>query len=69
MEIIFEGRSDLPKLESERRTRVQKNYEKPILEPLLDGEEKFVAVLNGMDIVVKTPLHAQRIFSMASFFC
>uniref|UniRef100_A0A915LRC8 Uncharacterized protein n=1 Tax=Meloidogyne javanica TaxID=6303 RepID=A0A915LRC8_MELJA len=63
-----EGRYDSPKLESERRKHVKENYQKPIIEPLLDEEEeKYVADLNGMDIIVKLPLHAQRIFSMGNF--
>uniref|UniRef100_A0A1I8C348 Uncharacterized protein n=1 Tax=Meloidogyne hapla TaxID=6305 RepID=A0A1I8C348_MELHA len=67
MEIVYEGCSDPPKLESERRKHVKQNYEKPIIEPLLDGEEKYLAEINGMDIIVKIPLHAQRIFSMGNF--
>lgn len=60
-----EGHYDSPKLESERRKYVKENYQKPIIEPLLDEEEeKYIADLNGMDIIVKLPLHAQRIFSM-----
>nr|CAD2160319.1 unnamed protein product [Meloidogyne enterolobii] len=63
-----EDRYDSPKLESERRKHVKENYQKPIIEPLLDEEEeKYIADLTGMDIIVKLPLHAQRIFSMGNF--
>ncbi|KAF7634546.1 hypothetical protein Mgra_00005994 [Meloidogyne graminicola] len=68
MEIDFEGCSNSsPLLVSEKKRHIKANYEKPVLEPLLDLEEKFVADLNGADIVVKIPLHAQRIFSMGNF--